>query len=98
VKDNKWVICSNSVVWRIVDGEAVILGADGNSYFSLNETATKMWELLDKDFSGDDIVNVVSKEYGLNKSRIKKDYEEFVVMLRKEKLIKRNVNIPTKRK
>jgi len=96
VEETKWIICSNSVVWRIVDREAVILGADGNTYFSLNETATRMWEMLDKGHSGNDIVNTVSREYGLTKSKIEKDYRAFIAALKKEKLIKNGPRVAKK--
>lgn len=34
------------VVWRVVDGEAVLLHADTSAYYGLNRVGTLMWETL----------------------------------------------------
>ena len=83
----KPVLIKKSVVWRIVGGEAVILGADGNSYFGLNKVGTRMWLLLGKGRTDGEIVEALSGEYGLSRPRVEKDYNDFIKLLKKEKLI-----------
>jgi hypothetical protein len=34
------------VVWRVADGEGVLLHADTSAYYGLNETGTLLWEQL----------------------------------------------------
>lgn len=34
------------VVWRVVDGEAVLLHADTSAYYGLNRVGTLLWEAL----------------------------------------------------
>jgi len=34
------------VVWRVVDGEAVLLHADTSAYYGLNRAGTYLWEAL----------------------------------------------------
>jgi hypothetical protein len=34
------------IVWRVVDGEAVLLHADTSAYYGLNRVGTLLWEAL----------------------------------------------------
>lgn len=38
--------CSDRFAWRIVDGKVVILDTASGDYYTLNETATVVWESL----------------------------------------------------
>jgi len=86
MKERKWLM-SGAIVWREVDGEAVILGGDGNSYFSLNETGTMMWKLINKGLSAESIIAAAAREYGVTRGTIKKDYDGLIKTLVKEKLL-----------
>ena len=37
---------TDAAVWKIIDGEAVVVHADSSEYFGLNVSATALWELL----------------------------------------------------
>ncbi|MBN1824246.1 MAG: PqqD family protein [Endomicrobiales bacterium] len=73
--------------WRKVDDEAVILGMDDNSYYSINDIGTRMWELLNEGKTQKDIIEVVSAEYDVDPSRVRKDLGAFIRELKKEKLV-----------
>jgi hypothetical protein len=47
-----------------------------------------MWELLNKGLSDREITTTVSREYGLNKNKVEKDYKDFIDTLKREKLVK----------
>jgi hypothetical protein len=37
---------TDAAVWKIIDGEAVVVHADSSEYFGLNASATALWEVL----------------------------------------------------
>lgn len=42
----KYRIDPNNAVWKVIDGEAVVVHADSSEYFGLNATATALWQSL----------------------------------------------------
>ncbi len=42
----QYQVDTDSAVWKIIDGEAVVVHADSSEYFGLNASATALWELL----------------------------------------------------
>jgi ABC-type Fe3+-hydroxamate transport system substrate-binding protein len=75
------------VAWRKVDDEVVILDLETSVYFSLNETASDIWELIGKGLSEEDIAEEVADRYGQKAASVKKDVAALVKKLKKEKLI-----------
>jgi Coenzyme PQQ synthesis protein D (PqqD) len=45
---NTAVAPNQAVVWREVDGQSVLLLLNSGRYFTLNETGTHVWRLLDR--------------------------------------------------
>lgn len=39
-------IDTESAVWRVIDGEAVVVHSDSSEYFGLNASATALWQVL----------------------------------------------------
>lgn len=75
------------VAWRKVDDEVVILDLETSVYYSLNETASDIWELIGKGLSEEDIAEEVADRYGQKPASVKKDVNALVKKLKKEKLI-----------
>lgn len=75
------------VAWRKVDDEVVILDLETSVYYSLNETASDIWELIGKGLSEEDIAEEVADRYGQKTASVKKDVNALVKKLKKEKLI-----------
>jgi hypothetical protein len=46
-RDDQRFIRSADVVFRVLDGEAVLLDLASGKYLGLSEVATRVWELLD---------------------------------------------------
>lgn len=42
----QYQVDTDSAVWKIIDGEAVVVHADSSEYFGLNVSATALWEVL----------------------------------------------------
>lgn len=75
------------VAWRKVDEEVVILDLDTSVYYSLNETASQIWELIGKGLSEDAIAEEIAETYGKNVKAIRKDVSGLIKKMKRENLI-----------
>jgi hypothetical protein len=54
----------DKVVWRIADGEAVLLHADTSAYYGLNQTGTLLWkELAEGRVDSDGLVDWARRHF-----------------------------------
>ena len=84
--DNKYKIASH-VAWRRVEDEIVVLDLETSIYYSLNEVASRIWELIHQGKGASEISQALTKEYEVDGKRVQKDASSFVAELKKEKLI-----------
>ncbi|MFI5363797.1 MAG: PqqD family protein [Elusimicrobiota bacterium] len=75
------------MAWRKVEDEVIILNLQNSIYYSLNETGAAVWESLGSGTELDEIAARISREYGAPLPAVRKDVEEIVSQLRKEKLL-----------
>ena len=59
-------INSEEVTYKIIDNQAVILNLKTGNYYSLNETGTFIWRLLEKRIGIADIANRLAEEFGVD--------------------------------
>ena len=84
---------NTELVWRVIDGETVIIPLDEQTSDSekisfLNETGTRIWELIDGKNSIKDIVVKIVKEYEIEEKEAEKEVVSFVENLKNRNLIK----------
>jgi hypothetical protein len=79
---------SPDVVFRELDGEAVLLDLVTGTYFGLNAVGTRIWQLLDAGREQADIVNVLAGEYDAAPPTIAADVERLIAELKARRLIK----------
>jgi hypothetical protein len=53
------------VLSRKLDDEMVLLNLDSGEYFGLNDTGTKVWELIADGRSREDVVDTLTKEFAV---------------------------------
>lgn len=75
------------VAWRKVADEAVILDTNTAEYYSLAGAGLRMWELLGKGGDAERISRTLAGEYDCPPERIRRDCEQLISALRKEKII-----------
>lgn len=77
------------VIERIIDGEAVLLDLKTGVYFSLNETGSLIWELLDGVATIPEISEAISKKYEADIETIENAVTELMLELEEQKLVER---------
>ena len=75
------------ILWKVVDGEAVVVNPERDNFVYFNKTGTQIWELLAENYSVEEILEKLSKEYKAPQKKIQEDFEKFVEDLRKKELI-----------
>jgi hypothetical protein len=79
---------TDKVVWRIVDGEAVLVHADTSAYYGLNATGTSIWEaLVSASLTPDEIGRRLSERYGVAADALLADVDAFLATVGNESLI-----------
>lgn len=78
---------SENVASRIVDGEAVLVTSHDGCVKILNETGSRVWDLIDGERTVDQIVEVVEAEFEVNYDELKKDVTVFFEELRSKELV-----------
>lgn len=79
----KLFVRSQSVVWRIVGGETLIVPVRGKvgdlaSIYSFNEIGSLIWKLLAIPRDLPELVAAVAEEYEVENERARKDVERFL--------------------
>lgn len=78
---------SPHAAWRRIDEEAVVLDLRSSVYYSLNDTAARIWESLGEGLSGTDIVARIGAEYEADEATARKDVVDTLRLLLKDELI-----------
>jgi hypothetical protein len=76
------------LVWKIVDGEVLILDVGTGDYFSLSPVGTDMWTRLQEGQSHEDIIVALSSCYGVDEATVTTDLNELVEQLRDARLLR----------
>lgn len=77
----------DEILWKIADGEAVIVDPETENYAYLNSTGTEIWKMLDKSYSLENIENELLEKYDVPESRLKEDITGIINSLLEQGLI-----------
>jgi hypothetical protein len=69
---------SPDVVFRDLEGEAVILDLASGRYFGLNAVGTRIWALLDAGTPIDRIVGTIAAEYEADPEQVARDVNALI--------------------
>ena len=78
---------SPDVLYRDLDGQAVILDLASGLYFGLNDVGTRIWTLMSEGRNVDDIAQILSREYEADRATIEQDIRDLTDALRARNLI-----------
>jgi hypothetical protein len=79
-----------SVLFRDLDGEAVLLETGSGRYYGLNEVGTRMWSLLHLHGELGAVCHALLAEYDVPKDRLREDLERFVETLTARGLVRKD--------
>jgi hypothetical protein len=66
------------VAWRAVDGRMVLVGGHEGKLFVLNETGTRLWELVCNSASVDDMASALESGFEVTAKTARKDVLTFL--------------------
>jgi hypothetical protein len=72
---------AESVVFRELDGEAVILNLDTGTYFGLDEVGTRIWQRLDRGDPVDAVVAALVEEFEVAPETARADVDRLIAQL-----------------
>ena len=80
-------IRSKALVSRLIGGETLVLPVRGSvgdltNVYTLNETATTLWEALETPKSFNDLCDVIYRQYDLRKEQAEEDVAIFIREIR----------------
>lgn len=75
------------VIERMIDGEAVLLDTNTGVYYSLEDTGSRIWEMLDGTMTISDIVSRIVEEYEVSEDRAIEDAGKLFADLEREGLV-----------
>lgn len=75
------------VMFRDLDGEAVVLELESGRYFGLNETGTRMWLLLLEHGEVEPALRALLDEYDVPEDRLRTELLDFVEALVSQRLL-----------
>ena len=82
------VAIPETVLFRDLDGEAVILETGTGRYYGLNEVGTRMWTLLQRHGGIESAYRDLLGEYQIPKDQLRRDFLEFVELLASRRLLR----------
>ena len=78
---------SPDVIFRELEGEAVLLDLASGRYFGLNAVGTRIWMLLESGSTAADAAAALAAEFEADADRIARDVDELVGELRARGLL-----------
>ncbi|HZS77036.1 MAG TPA: PqqD family protein [Ktedonobacteraceae bacterium] len=75
------------VLWRELDGEAILLDPQEGYSFNLNKVGTLIWKMLDGKHTIEDITSAICSSYEVTYDQARHDVEQLLNTLREHKLL-----------
>lgn len=78
-QDSKEVYIRNSLtISGRLNDELVMMDIDKGNYFSLNPVATRIWDLLEKSMSINNLCGQLTEEYDVDSEQCQSDVKEYL--------------------
>ena len=77
---------NNTILWRELDGEAVLLDPNAGCSYNLNQVGTLIWKMLDGTHTTDEIVSAICEQYEVEFAQALQDLEYLLADMRANNL------------
>lgn len=81
------MIIQKGLIIQKLDNQTVIFDAEESVLYTLNETASLIFDKLKKKWDKEKIMEFMIKKYHVKKEKLEKDYDELIEDLKKKKII-----------
>ena len=78
---------NSTVLWRELDGEAILLNPKEGCSYNLNNVGTFIWKMLDGEHSIDEIAKAICECYEVEQDQALQDMRQLLNELRENNLI-----------
>ena len=78
---------SDELVWRVIDGEVVILTADGHQIHTLNKVGSAIWELADGTRNIKEVISLIRERFEVSSETAQADVLDFAEQLEAKKIL-----------
>lgn len=78
---------NNTILWRELDGEAVLLDPNAGCSYNLNQVGTLIWKMLDGTHTSDEIVSAICEQYEVELGQALQDLEHLLADMRANNLV-----------
>jgi hypothetical protein len=78
---------NTSVLWRELDGEAILLNPKEGCSYNLNNVSTLIWKMLDGEHTPEDIAKTICELYEVEYEQALQDIERLLDELRDNNLL-----------
>ena len=85
----KYFINEDSVVWRNINGEIIVLNLNSGHHYTLNKLGSKIWLLLEKKKSIEEIIQQAFHEFDMSLNQVRDDVVNFLNNLNQENLVQK---------
>lgn len=75
------------IIWKTVEGEAVLLDPMRGQYFGLNSIGSSFWEKVDGVRTSDEIIDLLMQEYEVDREILNRDIDELMLDLKTNGLL-----------
>ena len=79
---------AESVLFRDLDGEAVILELESGTYFGLDEVGTRFWHALTTHAVLEEALHALHEEFDVGREVLRQDLHDFVESLVARRLVR----------
>ena len=86
--ENHWIERLGDFVSRKIDGEVIIISADGRHMHMLNETASLIWSCVEQRRSMDHLVDVMCREYAVTHTKARNDILAAAMKMAEKNLVR----------
>jgi hypothetical protein len=78
---------SEEVMWREVEGQAIILDLRTSMYLTTNSAGGRMWKLLQDERTSGELEQDLIDTYGIDEGTARRDVRAFLDMLKENNLL-----------
>lgn len=78
---------NTKILWRELDGEAVLLSPQAGCSYNLNQIGTFIWKMLDGDHTPEQIATAICESYEVEYDQALNDVESIIAELNQHELL-----------